>query len=170
MFRKHVKRDLSAYCNGELAENESRRISEHLLACQSCRREHEQISQGVRLAGELRKQSAPDEIWNGIEELIEGNIVGQDSTRHGLAQDAARVNRRRWARRGGAASGWLRAAAAAASFMVIIGAGVLIYMKQRPRAAWAIEVVDGEPRVGSRPVGKDGKLYVGQWLETDQAS
>jgi hypothetical protein len=172
MFRKHVKRDLSAYCNGELAENQSRRVSEHLLACQGCRREYEQISQGVRLAGELRKLSAPDEIWNGIEDLIEGdNIVAQDSTKGGPAQHTEGVNRRRWARRGMAASGWwLRAGAAAAGLMVIIGAGVLIYMKQRPQAAWAIEVVEGDPRVGSHPVGKDGKLYVGQWLETDQSS
>ena len=172
MFRNHIKRDLSAYCNGELAETESRRISEHLLACQSCRREYEQISQGVRLAGQLRKQSAPDEIWNGIEELIEGNdIVAQNSTRRGPAQHTARVNRRRPSILGGAPSGWwLQAGAAAAGLMVIIGAGVLIYMKQRPRAAWAIEVVEGEPRVGSSAIGKEGKLYVGQWLETDQAS
>jgi hypothetical protein len=54
--------------------------------------------------------------------------------------------------------------------MVMVGAGVLIYMKQRQRAAWAVEVVEGEPRVGSDPIGKEGKLYVGQWLETDQSS
>jgi len=172
MFRKHVKRDLSAYCNGELAENESRRVSEHLLACQSCRREYEQISQGVRLAGELRKLSAPDEIWDAVEELIgANNTVAQDGALPGPGQYGARVNRRRWAGHGVSAFGsWLQVGAAGAGLMVIIGAGVLIYMKQRPRAAWAIEVVDGEPRIGSRPVGKDGKLYVGQWLETDQAS
>src|SRR5215831_13775712 len=109
MFRKHVKRDLSAYCNGELAENESRRISEHLHACQSCRREYEQINQGVRLAGELRKLAAPDEIWNGIEELIAGNnTVAPDSAGRGSSQDGARVNRRRWAGHGVSASGlWL---------------------------------------------------------------
>src|SRR5262249_36775450 len=36
--------------------------------------------------------------------------------------------------------------------------------------SWAITVVDGEPKIGSNPVAKDGKLYVGQSLETDQSS
>ena len=172
MFRNHVKRDLSAYCNGELAENDSRRVSEHLLVCQSCRREYEEISQGVRLAGQLRKLGAPDEIWTGIEAQIEANsIVAQDGILRSPSRGATEDGRIRTFRLVGVASGrWLRATAAAAGLMVIIGAGVLIYMKQRPRAAWAIEVVDGEPRVGSSAIGKEGKLYVGQWLETDQAS
>src|SRR5215831_4716456 len=172
MFRKHVKRDLSAYCNGELAENDSRRVSEHLLACQSCRREYEEISQGVRLAGQLRKLGAPDEIWTGIEAQIDANsIVAQDGILRSPQRGATGDGRLRTSRLVGVASGrWLRATVATAGLLVIIGAGVLIYMKQRPRAAWAIEVVDGQPRIGSHPVGKDGKLYVGQWLETDQAS
>src|SRR5215471_7518329 len=172
MFRNHAKRHLSAYCNGELAENDCRRVSEHLLVCQSCRREYEEISQGVRLAGQLRKLGAPDEIWTGIEAQIEANsIVAQDGILRSPSRGATGDGRIRTSRLVGVASGrWLRATVAAAGLMVIIGAGVLIYMKQRPRAAWAIEVVEGEPRVGSSAIGKEGKLYVGQWLETDQAS
>src|SRR5262249_40715698 len=155
MFRSHVKKQLSAYCNGELADAESRQITEHLLSCRKCRREYDQINLGARLAGELRKLTAPDEIWTGIEELIEAKPIAGRQRLHG----------------GGIwASGWrFRAIAVAAAVTLMIAAGLLI-LRQGPRAAWAIEVVEGEPKVGSNRVGKEGKLYVGQWLETDQSS
>ena len=53
MFRRHVSKRLSAYCNGELGEAEGRRVAEHLARCQPCRAEHDMISFGVELAGQL---------------------------------------------------------------------------------------------------------------------
>jgi hypothetical protein len=172
MFRNHVKRDLSAYCNGELDQWKSQRIAEHLLACQKCRREYEQIREGVRLAGELTSLNAPDDIWTGIEAQIEADTtVAQDGILRAPSKDVAETGRPSANRRSGSTFRWgLRAAGAAAGFIVVIAAGMLVYIRQRPQAAWAIEVVEGEPRVGSKPVGKEGKLYVGQWLETDQSS
>src|SRR5262249_20456676 len=156
MFRSHIKGQLSAYCNGELAEAKSRRISEHLLSCQKCRREYEQIKLGARLATELRKQTAPDQIWSGIEELIDANsrAVQKRSNGTGLWTSGFRFP----------------VAAAVGAVTLMIAAGLLIYLTRGPRAAWGIEVVAGDPRVGSNPVPKEGKLYVGQWLETDSAS
>jgi anti-sigma factor RsiW len=43
MFTKHVIKQLSAYCNGELVSEQSQRVREHLLACERCRKEYEEI-------------------------------------------------------------------------------------------------------------------------------
>jgi anti-sigma factor ChrR (cupin superfamily) len=154
MFRKHVKRRLLAYCNGELSDRESRRVSQHLLACHRCRKEYDQINLGVRLAGELQKMTAPSEIWPRIEDSLEA------SPQAAISPSPAGSS---WI------SGW-RLVTAAAALALMIVAGALIYFRQQPKAAWVVDVVEGSPKIGSRAVGKDGKLYVGQWLETDESS
>src|ERR1700742_2620712 len=59
MFSEHVIKKLSAYCNGELADTESRRVAAHLLKCHRCRKEYDAIHLGVRLAEQLPQGSAP---------------------------------------------------------------------------------------------------------------
>ena len=59
MFSQHVGQDLSAYCHGELRDEESRRVAEHLIGCQRCRREFEEIKLGVRFAEQLPQTFAP---------------------------------------------------------------------------------------------------------------
>ena len=49
MFSQHVTRDLSAYCHGEVSNEESRQIAEHLIACSRCRAQYEEIKLGVKL-------------------------------------------------------------------------------------------------------------------------
>ena len=50
MFSKHVNKQLSAYCHGEVEAAESRQIAEHLIACNQCRAQYEEIRLGVKLA------------------------------------------------------------------------------------------------------------------------
>jgi hypothetical protein len=38
------------------------------------------------------------------------------------------------------------------------------------RSAWSVAAVEGAPRVGRRAIADEGRLGVGQWLETDEAS
>src|SRR5690242_6408669 len=71
MFTEHVEKELSPYCNGELADTESRRVAAHLLACERCRRGYDQIRLGVRLAEQLPMLSAPAEMWDDIEALLD---------------------------------------------------------------------------------------------------
>jgi hypothetical protein len=156
MFSKHVKSQLSAYCNGELPEDESRRISEHLLACRKCRKEHEQINLGVRFAGELTTLSAPAEIWTGIEDLLDASRGAGEQR---LVRKDAWTSRRH-----------VQAIAVTAGLAIMIAAGALVYQRQTSKPAWAMEVVAGKPRVGWRLGRKEGKLYVGQSLETDESS
>jgi FecR protein/Putative zinc-finger len=67
MFSQHVGKNLSAYCHGELSDEESRRVAEHLIGCQRCRREFEEIKLGVKFAEQLPLASAPASVWNEIE-------------------------------------------------------------------------------------------------------
>ena len=71
MFTRHVIKQLSAYCNGELAADQSQRVREHLLACKRCRKEHDEIKLGVNLAQQLPLASAPAEMWSEIEALLD---------------------------------------------------------------------------------------------------
>ena len=70
MFRKHVGKELSAYCNTELSPEEMRRVREHLLGCQHCRREYEEIKLGVDFAQQLPLVPAPESLWNELETLL----------------------------------------------------------------------------------------------------
>ena len=70
MFSQHVGQQLSAYCHGELTPEESRRVAEHLIGCQRCRHEFEEIKLGVRFAEQLPQASAPASLWNEIEAAL----------------------------------------------------------------------------------------------------
>ena len=63
MFKKHVIKELSAYCHGELPIEDARRVAEHLLGCQHCRNEFEEIKLGAQLIGYLPSASAPASLW-----------------------------------------------------------------------------------------------------------
>src|SRR5690242_18047996 len=67
MFSRHVTKDVSAYCQGELSPEASRQFAEHVIACAKCRREFEKIKLGIRLAEQLPLVSAPETLWAGIE-------------------------------------------------------------------------------------------------------
>jgi len=67
MNYKHYKGKFSAYMNHELPKEERQVIAEHILVCESCREEHDQVKLGVGLAGMLRQTDAPPSTWAGIE-------------------------------------------------------------------------------------------------------
>ena len=77
MFSQHVTKKLSAYCHGEVASEESRQIAEHLIACNRCRAQYDEIKLGVKLAERLPQLSAPDSLWLDIQNsLAEKNDNG----------------------------------------------------------------------------------------------
>src|SRR6476469_114759 len=67
MFAKHVTRDISAYCHGELSPEASRQFAEHIISCAKCRGQFEEIKLGIRLAEQLPLVEAPESLWVGIE-------------------------------------------------------------------------------------------------------
>ena len=102
MATRHVTKQLSAYCNGELPVEESRRLREHLLECRQCRQAYEEIRLGVELARHLTVIPAPDSLWNDLESQLAPEQTNFAAGRSGT---------RRF--------GWYQVASAAAALLMI---------------------------------------------------
>lgn len=148
-FSHHVSRDLSAYCNGELSSAESSRVAEHLIACQRCRSEFETVKLGVSWAEQLPVIPAPNRLWDQIEKRELSNTP------------VAIPHRNLWRPQ--------FAAIAAAVLLAVLLGGFWLYRRES-RPFWEVARLDGTPRVGSRAITANGRLPVGEWLETDAAS
>jgi predicted anti-sigma-YlaC factor YlaD len=150
MFRSHVNKKLSAYLHGELGREESNRVADHLLDCRRCRDEHEEIRFGALLAAQLSREQAPAELWGEL---------------------AAKIENRETARRRPLLTATpLKIALAGAAMMLAIVLGAFWLRSRQPRPAWDVTRIEGAPRIGSKAVENAGKLKVGEWLVTDDAS
>ena len=160
MFSKHVTKNISAYCHGELSNSESQQFAEHLISCTKCRREFEEIKTGIELAQHLPRFSAPDDLWQGMEPLLgspQARVVHLTAWRY----------RTRWQLRAGVA----------AALLLVLGLGVYKLTRSpstptlsQSEAFWNVERIDGAPTVASTRIDGQGKLAIGQWLETDANS
>jgi ferric-dicitrate binding protein FerR (iron transport regulator) len=157
MFSQHVNEELSAYCNGELAPAESRRVAEHLIGCAHCRASFERIKLGVKLAEELPQFAAPDSLWGEIEAQLDAQPIEVESA----PIDLMRPSARRWRP---------MFAAVAAGLILAIGIGALWIYTRESRPFWDVARLDGSPTIGSSRMNAKDQLAVGEWLETDGAS
>lgn len=69
---EHYKEKLSSFINHELPNDERQAIAEHLLQCADCRTEHDEIKLGAVLASQLKQSDAPENLWNKIENALDG--------------------------------------------------------------------------------------------------
>lgn len=152
MFGKHVTRNLSAYCHGELAAEDSRRVAGHLIGCERCRAEYEEIKLGVSLASHLTPLTAPESIWKDIEATLDSRT----------ARSRARPRR-------AVAFRW-QIVAVSAALLVVIGLGIGWHYSRVTSQGWKVASIEGSLTVGSRQVTDEGRLGVGEWLETDAHS
>ena len=152
MFSKHVTKDISAYCHGELSNEESKQFAEHIIACAKCRAKFEEVKLGVKLAEQLPQLTAPDHLWRELEPLLSRQ------------QDEFRPRVSAWQLK------------AAAAVLVLLSAwGVWLIYSNRGNAiltvdgkpAWRVKRLDGAPTVGTERISNNGELAVGEWLETD---
>lgn len=156
MFSKHVNKQLSAYCHGEVDPAMSRQIAEHLIACNQCRKQYEEIRLGAKLAQHLPQLSAPDSMWLDLQNSLAAESIDGDS--------AAKPSRFVF-------SGWRpQLAGALAGLLLIAGIGVLWLYTRETRPFWEVARLHGAPTIGSRRMNEKGRLAVGQWLETDGSS
>jgi FecR protein/Putative zinc-finger len=72
MNEKHYQEKLSAFVNHELPQTERQAIAEHLLRCAVCRHGHDEIKLGAALASQLKSSDAPANLWNKIENALDG--------------------------------------------------------------------------------------------------
>lgn len=71
-MQEHITEKLSAYLNHELPKDERQAIAEHLLQCENCRNEHDEIKLGAAMAVQLQRADAPESVWNEIENSLDG--------------------------------------------------------------------------------------------------
>jgi FecR protein len=164
MFRKHIGKELSAYCHCELAAQDSRRVAEHVIACRRCRSELEQVRLGVQLAEQLPEVPAPDALWDKLQLQLSAR-VGDNFTQSSAASAFTTEARRRWR-----FHGERRLRLAIAGVVLIIGLGFVWFYLREQRPSWEVARLDGTPRIGSSGITQKARLRVGQWLETDAAS
>jgi len=153
MFLRHVTKDISAYCHGELSSEESKQFAEHLIACAKCRTKFEEVKLGIKLAEQLPRLSAPDHLWSELQPLLAKQTTS-----------AARPSVF-WV--------WQSKVAAAAVLLLVASAGVFwIYKSSRvpPKPSWLVKRLDGAPKIGSEQISNNGRLAIGEWLETDGSS
>ncbi|MEP6635939.1 MAG: FecR domain-containing protein [Acidobacteriota bacterium] len=156
MFSKHVNKELSAYCHGEVTPARSRDIAEHLIGCLRCRAEFEEIKLGARFAERLPQLQAPDSLWQELELLIEN----QHSTR-------ITIKKRAWL-----FPVFMHPVPTAIAAVLLVAVGIVAFwiLRQETSASWEVARVGGAPTIGSARIGQTGRLAVGQWLETDNTS
>ncbi|HEY0376793.1 MAG TPA: FecR domain-containing protein [Pyrinomonadaceae bacterium] len=135
MFGNHVSGELSAYCHNELAEEESRRVAEHLMGCSRCRREFEEIKLGVKLAEQLPRATAPAALWAEIETALDER-PGTVST--------PRRRRASFFRLPGLA-------AACALLLLALAAGLVWYSTRQPESIPQVAVTDETERAVPTP-------------------
>jgi putative zinc finger protein/FecR-like protein len=157
MFAKHVTKDLSAYCHGELSPHDASRVAEHLIGCQQCRAEFEEIKLGVRFAERLAEIAAPDSLWNDLEVLLDAQV-----SEHKIAHNKPS--------RFGTAIWQPRFAAIAATLILAVGLGAYWFYERESRPSWEVARLNGWPLIGSDKMNDKSRLAVGQWLETDNVS
>src|ERR1044071_5020258 len=133
MFFRHVTKDLSAYCHGELSSEESKQFAEHIIACSKCRTNFEEVKLGIKLAEQLPKLTAPDYLWSELEPL--------------LAKQAETPSAR-------SSSGWSWQMKAVAAVLLLVSSwGIwlvytnrsypILYINGKP--AWYVKRLDGAP-------------------------
>jgi hypothetical protein len=157
MFSTHVTKDISAYCHGELSNEESKQFAEHIISCTKCRARFEEVKLGIKFAEQLPQLSAPDYLWRNLEPLLDGPNVQ--------------------ARRSAGAWSW-QMKAAAALLVLLSSWGVWLIYSNRPsvilsvngKPAWRVKRLNGTPTIGAEKVSNTGQLAVGEWLETDATS
>jgi hypothetical protein len=160
MFSRHVTKDISAYCHGELSNEESKQFAEHIISCIRCRTKFEEIKLGIKLAEQLPQLSAPDHLWSELEPLLANPQITQIN----------RVTNSGWS--------WQLKVAAAAVLLLVSGLGALSLYKRwsstpsfSGKPYWQVTRIDGTPTIGKEGISNNGQLAVGgEWLETDGKS
>ena len=159
MFSKHVTKDISAYCHGELSSEESKLFAEHIISCPRCRTKFEEIKLGIKLAEQLPQLTAPDSLWHEVESAL-GRETGKQSQVVSMRP---------------AASWRVRMAIAAAVLLVLSAGAWWFYSRPSSRAGsgktrWQVISLGGTPKIGSENISSRGSLSIGEWLETDEKS
>ena len=149
MFSTHVTKNLSAYCHGEVAAEESRRIAEHLIGCNRCRVHLEEIKLGVKLAERLPQLAAPESMWLDLE----SRLTTQAEESSSASSKHSRISFKLWQ------PGF---AGVAAGLLLSAVLGAWLFYSRESRPSWEVARLNGSPRIGSTRMDEKGWLAVGE--------
>jgi len=65
-----IRKKLSPFLDGQLTENDSRRVASHLERCHSCSREYEELKRLRELLLHLDMVETPPYLWQRVEQRI----------------------------------------------------------------------------------------------------
>lgn len=163
MVLNHVSKKLSAYLDGELQPQEAQRTAEHLLGCQQCHAEFEEIKFGAQMAAQLVRCQAPDSLWSELERAMSSGIPS-----HHIGAERAEAARRK-SLFATPAFGFATVAA-----MLLIGFAAFWFYRQQPQIgdqpSWEVTRLEGRPAIGRRKINEKDQLAIGELLVTDNAS
>lgn len=157
---KHYKEKLSAFLHHELPKAERQLIAEHLLQCEICRKEHDEIKLGAVLANKLQSADVPSAVWKRIENSLDNQSKNVSTTKSAFFNPRFLIS-------------------ATASVLTVLGFALAIYftflreisvdtVEIQPQKIesneWSIEIISGQS------VKENEKLEVGETLETDANS
>ncbi|MCI0485514.1 MAG: FecR domain-containing protein [Blastocatellia bacterium] len=129
-------------------------MAEHLLKCDLCRREHEEIKTGILMAEQLPHVSAPESLWSEIEALLEERSRAVDPA---VGRSFA------------AGARWPRFAIVGAALVVAVGMFFFYYLRSTG-GSWSVTALEGTVQIGSNYTTGTGRLEVGELLVTDDRS
>lgn len=164
MFSRHVTKDISAYCHGELSSEDSKHFAEHIISCSRCRAKYEEVKLGIKLAEQLPRVSAPDHLWPEIESALANQTK---DPRHGDWPLKSKLFA--WPKLAAASVGLL-IVGLAASWVYNSPDAVIAPVSLHERPSWLVSRLTGTPRIGTVGIENRGQLAVGEWLETDGTS
>ncbi|HEU4389024.1 MAG TPA: zf-HC2 domain-containing protein [Blastocatellia bacterium] len=156
MFARHVTKDLSAYCHGELSAERSRRVAEHVRDCRRCGEQLDQIKLGIKLAENIATVKAPDSIWPELEQLL-----------HGRRAEALEEGKRS---RKFVPVKWKPLALVSAAAAVILTVVFGWYLFIQSSGPWYVDKTGGGTvAINRRTIADKARIGEGQSLQTDGA-
>ena len=133
------------YVDGMLEASRRMQFEAHLPQCARCRAEAEELSFARQQISLLQLPSdAPIKFPRWLKEQVTDHLPQQSN----------------WA--------WSRWVAVGA--MLLLLAGALTWYLRRSTAGWEVTRLAGRPTIQSKAISKNGKLEVGEWLETNRTS
>jgi hypothetical protein len=74
------ERNLTAYIDDEVTSEVRREIEMHLDECEACRQEYESHLASWEVAGNMRTEAVPDDLWQAVEAELQAKGGGGTST------------------------------------------------------------------------------------------
>ena len=74
------ERNLTAYIDDEVTSEVRREIEVHLDECEACRQEYETHLASWEVAGNMRTEAVPDDLWQAVEAELQAKGGGGTST------------------------------------------------------------------------------------------